>query len=71
MKTVPGFKEAALPDHQRGGPLSPAAVLRELLHSNSESTRLKAAVALSRIPPEPPDPDPNMVIVYAPPIDAS
>jgi hypothetical protein len=71
LKTVPGFKQAAGCGRVLSVPLSPAAVLRELLHSDSESIRLRAAIALAHVPPEPEDPNPDVPIVYAPPLNPS
>jgi hypothetical protein len=62
--SVPGFSES-VDEGRRQNKLPAAEVLEELLYSQSESIRLRAAVALLNSPVEP-TAEPREIIVYAP-----
>ena len=72
LTKVPGFREAAQREREASGDPSAIGVLHELLHSKSETVRLRAAVALLRNPPEPKDEAEHAsIIVYAPKLDVA
>ena len=61
---MPGFS-AAVDEGRRQNKLPASEVLEELLYSQSESIRLRAAIALLNNPVEP-TPEPREIVVYAP-----
>jgi HEAT repeat protein len=64
---IPGFRDEVERQRSNAGDTSAVGVLHELLHSQDESVRLRAAVALLRHPPEPNDEsEAEPIIVYAP-----
>ena len=67
-KKLPGFLELARREQAESGDPDAREVLRELLHSDNEMVRLRAAVALLTRPGEPDDEEPAIpegaIIVY-------